>query len=820
MVRHPRALIGRVAVAALVIAGLAVPMSSASAATATVGNGLTTTDLNAIGMSPNTLASALVGSGVTVSNVTYSGSNAQAGTIHVVDPAVVSFNDGIVLSTGNIADVVGPNKSDSTTGDMAGPGDADLTALIANTQTVNPATYDAASLEFDFVPSASQVYFTYTFASDEYLEWVNLFNDVFAFYVNGTNCATLPNGDPVSIDTINSVVNPNLFRDNSFSNPPANPLNFESDGLSVEMICSAPVNAGQTNHMKLAIADTSDQVLDSVVMIKAQSLSTTKPESCNDGIDNNDDTYVDMNDPSCQSTTSPAPVGLSGTGSANQAPAFTGNEGNAIPLDASILGWTASSDTVSTSWTVNGINGTVGTCDISPAGPQALNSDGSIAIASALCPSDGEYVARVEGLDAEGQSAFDYDVDFFVHNAPPDVAITDPGAVVPVAVGPLAQASAMTSGPVQLSGSVGVPVQVSATIIDPGMSDSATCQLSWGDGSSEPGTISAGICTGSHIYAQTGVWVLAVTATDNAGATAAALAVVTINIAPADTTLSSNANPSVKGQPVTVTATTILGTTGKMTFYDGTTLIGTKTVVGGSATLIKSNLTVGSHPLSAVYKKTPTATPSTSTTVDQQVDPASTTTTVTSTQNPSVFGQSTTIKATVAPLSPGTGAPTGSVDFYDNQAPVAHKTLVAGRASFAVKPAVGTHTYTAVYSPALVGGTYNYAASSTDAGLDQVVNPAGSAVALVSQYPTTTFHHAGSITATVSAASPGSGKPTGSVTFYVDGFLASTVQLVSGRARLLISSLAVGNHTITATYSGSINFNESTTLSGLTQTIN
>ena len=87
----------------------------------------------------------------------------------------------------------------------------------------------------------------------------------------------------------NSTVNSSLYRDNSFWSPPANPINIESDGLSVEMICSAAVNAGQTNHMKLAIADTSDQILDSVVMLKATSLSVTKPEACNDGVDNDDD---------------------------------------------------------------------------------------------------------------------------------------------------------------------------------------------------------------------------------------------------------------------------------------------------------------------------------------------------------------------------------------------------------------------------------------------------------------------------------------------------------------------------------------------------
>lgn len=382
-------------------------------AAATVADGITTTDLAAVGMTPAALAGALVGPGVTVSNVTYSGAPAQAGSIHVVDPAVVSFNDGIIMSSGNIADVVGPNKSDGITGDMAGPDDADLNALIANTQTVNPITFDAASLEFDFVPTASQVYFTYTFGSDEYLEWVNLFNDVFAFFVNGQNCATVPNGDPVSIDTINDSVNADHFRDNAYWSPPANPLNIESDGLSVEMICSAPVNAGQTNHMKLAIADTSDQILDSVVMIKSGSLSVTPPESCNDGVDNfDDDVEVDMEDSDCQSSTSPAPVGTPGVGSNNNAPPFTGNEGKPILLDGSSLAEGPSPDTLETSWTVTNKDDGAITCSISPSGRLPLGPGGSIAAVTATCPVDGEYVARVDGWDIENKSAWDTDVDF------------------------------------------------------------------------------------------------------------------------------------------------------------------------------------------------------------------------------------------------------------------------------------------------------------------------------------------------------------------------------------------------------------------------
>ena len=57
-------------------------------------------------------------------------------------------------------------------------------------------------LEFDFVPADTTVSFRYVFGSDEYNEFVDSgFNDVFGFFVDGVNCATVPETDTaVSID--------------------------------------------------------------------------------------------------------------------------------------------------------------------------------------------------------------------------------------------------------------------------------------------------------------------------------------------------------------------------------------------------------------------------------------------------------------------------------------------------------------------------------------------------------------------------------------------------------------------------------------------
>ncbi len=793
-----RSVMARISVLALIATtGVAAVVGSPARAAApggaaTVGNGLTTVDLGAVGMSPTALASTLVGTGVSVSNVTFTGANAQAGTIHLVDPAVASFNDAVILSSGNIADAVGPNKSDGITGDMAGPADPDLTALIANTQTVNPMTYDAAVLEFDFVPAASQVYFTYTFASDEYLEWVNLFNDVFAFYVNGQNCATVAGGSPVSIDTINSTVNPNLFRDNSFSSPPANPINIEYDGLSVELICSAPVNAGQTNHMKLAIADTSDQVLDSVVMIKAQSLSTTKPESCNDGVDNNDDLLVDDADPMCQATTTPPPPGAGGIGSGGNAPPFTGNEGTPIPLDPAALNWTATPDAITTTWTVTGINGTPGTCDVSPTTPLPVGAGGAIAVVTAICPNEGEYVARVSGWDIEGKSAFDYDIDFFVHNAPPSVTIDAPLPNTEV--------------------TVGTALGLSATVTDPGINDTVQCQIDWGDGTTEPGALSGGTCSGSHTWSTTGSKMVSVTATDGAGDSSAAATVVSV-VAPG-AAVASSANPSVKGQWVTFTGTTTVGTSGTMSFYDGATLLGTRTVVGGSASLATGALAAGSHAITVSYLPTPSSTPSVSSALTQQVDPAATSLALTSSANPSVAGQWVTVKASVSAVPPGAGTATGSVSLYDGGVLVATRSLGWGSASFSLRPSVGSHSYTAVYA-----GSSSFLGSSSAAPVTQQVDQAATAVALTSSANPSVSGQWITVKATVSVVAPGAGTATGSVSLYDGGVLVATRSLAWGSASFSLRP-SVGSHSYTAVYAGSSNFLGSTTAAPLTQQVN
>jgi hypothetical protein len=255
---------------------VAIPLATALSAVVLVAPPVSavSSTIDATTLTPAQIAAALVGPGVTVNNVTHTGDPTAAGT-YSGGAASVGF-DGVVLSSGNIVNTVGPNNvSSSTTTSFGGAGDGDLSGLSGFT------TFDASILEFDFVPNGDTIYFRYVFGSEEYNEYVNSgFNDVFAFFVNGVNCATVPDPDnpeafiPVTINNVNNGKNPALYRDNTGV---PNPYPTELDGLTVVLTCMAPVNAGVTNTMKLAIADASDRILDSAVFLEQGSLSTVPP---------------------------------------------------------------------------------------------------------------------------------------------------------------------------------------------------------------------------------------------------------------------------------------------------------------------------------------------------------------------------------------------------------------------------------------------------------------------------------------------------------------------------------------------------------------
>jgi hypothetical protein len=200
------------------------------------------------------------------------------------------------------------------------------------------------------------------------------------------------------------------------------------------------------------------------------------------------------------------------------------------------------------------------------------------------------------------------------------------------------------------------------------------------------------------------------------------------------------------------------------------------------------------------------------------VNKANTTTTVTSSANPDVFGQSITFTATVSPLAPGAGTPTGTVTFLDGGSPIGTGTLSGGVATFTTAAlAVGNHTITTSY-----GGDGNFNGSTGSlTGNPQVVNKTNTTTAVTSPANPSAPGQSVTFTATVSPVAPGSGTPTGTVTFLDGGSPIGTGTLSGGVATFATSALAVGNHTITTSYGGDGNFNGSTgSLNGNPQVVN
>jgi hypothetical protein len=201
----------------------------------------------------------------------------------------------------------------------------------------------------------------------------------------------------------------------------------------------------------------------------------------------------------------------------------------------------------------------------------------------------------------------------------------------------------------------------------------------------------------------------------NYNAAPALTANVTAVKASSSTALTSSSNPSVYNQSVTMTANVSghPGTaTGSVTFMEGSTIMAANvTMSSGRATFTTSTFTVASHAVTAFYNGDANFNRSTSSSLNQMVNKASTTTSVNTSSNLSTHGQLVTFTTVVN----GAGA-SGTVTLMDGAAALDNTTLSAGTAVFNISTLpVGNHSITAVYS-----GDDNFF-GSTSAALIQTV---------------------------------------------------------------------------------------------------
>jgi hypothetical protein len=283
------------------------------------------------------------------------------------------------------------------------------------------------------------------------------------------------------------------------------------------------------------------------------------------------------------------------------------------------------------------------------------------------------------------------------------------------------------------------------------------------------------------------------------GKSTSSIVVQTVKSEATRTTLRSSPNPSNEGQLVTFVATVTASSgmpTGSVTFRNNGASLDTVGLTGNMATYSTSSLPPGGNPITATYNGDPTFASSGSQVLTQNVAKLSSTVVVTSSPNPSSFGQGVLIKATVTTTG---NPPSGFVDFRDRNAVLQRVPLMSGVASFTDSNlGVGSHSITGIYS-----GDATHA-SATSSPLHQVVNKASTTTVLTSAPNPSKVGEVVTFTATVSSSS---GRSPNGVVRFLDGTSAlGRAPLTSGVAVLRVSTLASGPHNITASYGGNLNF--------------
>ncbi len=312
---------------------------------------------------------------------------------------------------------------------------------------------------------------------------------------------------------------------------------------------------------------------------------------------------------------------------------------------------------------------------------------------------------------------------------------------------------------------------------------------------------------------------------------------VTVGEAPTTTTLTvtpqgtspDGPGTSVFGQPVTLSAHVVpteygIGPTGTVTFSDGSTQIGSPvTLSNGVASLTTSSLPVAEANLSATYSgddNFSSSSPASATALDVMGAPTSTQLTMPTAGSSGPYGANVDLSATVSVTSPGAGAPTGTVTFYNGTTVIGTGTLSGGVATTSVASLpVSSNSLSATYVPS---GDDFLASSSTKVGY--TVNKAATTTTLTALTPSSAFGTSVSLSAQVAVTSPGSGTaasaPTGTVTFLDGTSVIATAGLpASGLVSVTVSGFQAGAHSLTASYGGDGNFSASPPSKAVTDTV-
>lgn len=261
------------------------------------------------------------------------------------------------------------------------------------------------------------------------------------------------------------------------------------------------------------------------------------------------------------------------------------------------------------------------------------------------------------------------------------------------------------------------------------------------------------------------------------------------------------------GAPTGAVTVTVQGSTRTLNL-DGT----------GSASVVITEIPVGSWSIGAVYSGDDRYAPSTATTIPVTVATAPTSTTLSVADDTVAYGVPVALTAIVSRTNGS--APVGTVTFYSGSTALQTVAVTPGSAATstatytptAAELPVGSLSLTAVFTPG-----YGYA-TSTSSATTLTVSKATAAISVTSGTASAPVGAPVTFTATVSGAEGSIAIPDGSVEFFSGSTSLGTATVAGGIATLTQTFTSVGTRTITATYSGSSSFSAASS-AALTQPV-
>ena len=194
--------------------------------------------------------------------------DARAFGIFTDDP--FGLTSGVVMSTGKVTDLPGPNVDGGTPGTDFPP-------------TLVEGDLSELNLSFFADSTAEKLFFKYVFGSEEFLEFGGTdYNDDFELLLNGTNLAKLTDGRTVTINNLvpnsgdRSTDHADYINNPSFTGLAANIIKL--DGYTKVLGFEGLLKQNQTNVLTIRIQDIGDGVFDSAVFIQGN-VGTIDPEA-------------------------------------------------------------------------------------------------------------------------------------------------------------------------------------------------------------------------------------------------------------------------------------------------------------------------------------------------------------------------------------------------------------------------------------------------------------------------------------------------------------------------------------------------------------